>query len=308
MNELIVQSDLFREVVRMALRVAVTDANILITGESGTGKGALAEFIHENSPRAEQPLIKIDCAALPQDLLEAELFGFERGAFTGAHEAKPGRLEGAHESTLLLDEVAHLSLAAQAKFLRVIAQRSFERLGGHHTYQVNARLIALTNVDLADAVRRGTFREDLFYRLNVVHLHIPPLSVRPADIGPLARQFTRHYAAKHGRDIKGWDKEAMALLEAYDWPGNVRELANAVERAIIVATGPQLALADCPASLRVAARTRQQGRPLTLAEVEADYVRAVLAQSKGNKAQAARILGISRKNLYERMARYGLEY
>lgn len=307
MNELIVQSEALREVVRVAARVAATDANILITGESGTGKGALAEFIHDNSPRGSAPLVKIDCGALPQDLLEAELFGYERGAFTGATETKPGRLEGAEGGTLLLDEIAHLSPNAQAKFLRVIAQRSFERLGSNLERQVDARLIALTNVDLEQAVQRGAFRADLFYRLNVVRLDIPPLSARQADIAPLARQFLRHYAAKHGRPVSGLTPDALALLEAHDWPGNARELANAVERAVIITTGPLLTVEDCPHSLRVAARTRQQGRQMTLAEVEADYVRSILTQTKGNKALASRILGISRKSLYERMARYGLE-
>lgn len=307
MNELIVQSEALREVVRVAVRVAATDANVLITGESGTGKGALAEFIHDNSLRSNGPFVKIDCNSLPQELLESELFGYERGAFTSATESKPGRLEGAEGGTLLLDEVAQLTPNAQAKFLRVIAQRTFERLGSNLERRVDARIIALTNVDLEQAVKRGAFRADLFYRLHVVRLDIPPLSARNADIAPLARQFLRHFAAKHGRNITGLTPPAMALLEAYDWPGNARELANAIERAVILAPGPLLTVEDCPHHLRVAARTRQQGRQMTLAEVEADYVRSILAQTKGNKALAARILGISRKNLYERMARYGLE-
>ena len=239
-------------------------------------------------------------------MLEAELFGYERGAFTGAHEAKPGRLEDAHNGTLLLDEIAHLPSDAQAKFLRVIERREFERLGGRRTIKVDARLIALTNVDLEDAVRRRAFREDLFYRLNVVRLHVPPLTQRRADIADLARQFLETYAAKHGRPARVFAPAALALLEAYDWPGNVRELSNSIERAVIIAAGETVAAEDLPAALRSAARAQQRGRPQTLAELEADYVQTILRQTKGNKAEAARILGISRKNLYERIARIDL--
>ncbi len=288
----------------MADRVAVTDANVLITGESGAGKGALADYVHAQSKRAGQNFVKIDCGALPKDLLEAELFGYERGAFTGAHEAKPGRLEDAHNGTLLLDEIAQLPLEAQAKFLRVIEQREFERLGGRRTIKVNTRLIALTNVDLEDAVRRRAFREDLFYRLNVVRLRVPPLVSRRTDIALLARQFVNTYATKHGRPARALAPAALALLESYAWPGNVRELANTIERAVIIALGETIAAADLPAHLRDNAQRQQRGRPQTLAEVEADYVRSILAQTKGNKAEAARILGISRKNLYEKLARY----
>src|SRR5436309_11810040 len=178
-----------REAVRLAERVATTDANVLVTGESGSGKDALAEFIHAHSPRAAQPLVKIDCATLPADLLEAELFGYERGAFTGASEAKPGRLEAAHGGTLVLNEIAHLSLEAQAKLLRVIEHREFERLGGRQTIEVDARLIALTNADLKNAVERRAFRDDLFYRLNVVQIAVPPLRERLEDFPSLARAF-----------------------------------------------------------------------------------------------------------------------
>src|SRR5438128_3171545 len=185
-----------REVVRLAERVAATDANVLVTGESGVGKDALATYIHARSVRASSAFVKIDCGALPGELLEAELFGYERGAFTGATEARPGRLEAAHTGTLVLDEIAHLSTDAQAKLLRVIEEREFERLGGRRTIKVEARLIALTNVDLDDAVRRRAFREDLFYRLNVVRLHVPPLSERREDIEELVSAFLKSYAAK----------------------------------------------------------------------------------------------------------------
>ena len=292
-----------REVVRLAARVAATDANVLVTGESGAGKDALARFIHAQGPRAGQPLVKIDCAALPGELLEAELFGYERGAFTGAVEAKPGRLEAAHKGTLLLDEVAHLSVDAQAKLLRVIERREFERLGGRRTIKVDARLVALTNVDLDEAVRRRTFREDLFYRLNVVRLHVPPLRERAGDAGPLAESFLKIYARKHGREFKGIAPAARAALETYDFPGNARELANIIERAVIVAAGGQLEAGDLPAAVLRAAGGGRTASRRTLAELEADYIRETLESVNGNKSEAARLLGISRKNLYERLAR-----
>jgi DNA-binding NtrC family response regulator len=298
------QSEAMQEVMRMADRVAVTDANVLITGESGTGKGVLADYIHAKSKRASQPMVKIDCGALPKDLLEAELFGYEKGAFTGANETKPGRLEDAHNGALLLDEIAQLPLDAQAKFLRVIERREFERLGGRRTIKVNTRLIALTNVDLEDAVSRRAFREDLFFRLNVVRLRMPALAARTADIPLLANEFVAFYAAKHGRPARKIAPEAHELLASYDWPGNARELSNAIERAVIIAAEAVIGPADLPSALRAATNTR--GRLRTLAEVEADYVREILRQTKGNKTEAARILGISRKNLYEKIARFEL--
>lgn len=305
MIELVALSEAMREVVRLAERVAVTDANVLITGESGAGKDALALFIHARSPRATQPFVKIDCAALPKELLEAELFGYERGAFTGATEAKPGRLEAAHKGTLVLDEVAHLSTDAQAKLLRVIEQREFERLGGRRTVRVDARLIALTNVDLDDAVKRRAFREDLFYRLNVIHLHLPPLRERREDVLTLARSFLKTYAAKHGRHIKEIAPAACALLEAYEFPGNLRELANTLERAVIVANGKRIEVLDLPEAMRVAVELKTKSkRRQTLAEVEAAYINETLMAAQGNKSEAARMLGISRKNLYEKLARY----
>jgi DNA-binding NtrC family response regulator len=306
--ELVALSEAMREVVRLAARVATTDANVLVTGESGAGKDALALFIHAHSGRGEAALVKIDCAALPSELLEAELFGYERGAFTGATEARPGRLETAHKGTLVLDEIAHLSTDAQAKLLRVIEEREFERLGGRRKVKVDARLIALTNVDLDEAVRRRAFREDLFYRLNVVRLHVPPLRERRADIETLARGFVQAYAAKHGRPVTKITGEALAVLREYDFPGNVRELANTVERAVIVATEPQVRAADLPEAMRAAVSLLKRGTTWrSLAELEADYIRETLALVKGNKTEAARLLGISRKNLYEKLARYKVE-
>ncbi len=302
--EIVALSEAMREVVDLAERVATTDANVLVCGESGAGKDALAWFIHSRSRRAERPLVKIDCATLPADLLEAELFGYERGAFTGAAEAKPGRLEAAHRGTLVLDEIAHLSLEAQAKLLRVIEHREFERLGGRQTIEVDARLIALTNADLRNAVERRAFRDDLFYRLNVVQILLPPLRDRAEDLEELGRGFLKAFAAKHGRAAKQISAEAWRFLRAYDFPGNVRELANIIERAVIVSANAEILAADLPESMRVAAarRARKAQRP-SLAEVESEYIRETLAATKGNKTEAARILGISRKNLYERLAR-----
>jgi len=305
MAEIVARSEAMRGVLRLAGRAAATDANLLVTGESGAGKDALARHVHGLSTRAAGPFVKIDCAALPAGLLEAELFGFERGAFTGATSAKPGRLEAAHKGTLVLDEVAHLGVDAQAKLLRVIERKEFVRLGGRRTVRVDARLLALTNVDLDDAVRRRAFREDLFYRLNVVRIHVPPLRERREDVETLAAHFLETFAAKHGRPARRLSADALGVLADYDFPGNVRELANVVERAVIVAAGAQVSAEDLPEAVRVAARERgRRARRPTLAEVEAEYVREVLAEARGNKSEAARVLGISRKNLYEKLARY----
>src|SRR5258705_13323387 len=226
-----------REAIRLADRVAATDANVLVTGESGVGKDAVAFYIHSKSNRAAESFVKIDCGTLPSGLLEAELFGYERGAFTGATDEKPGRLEASHRGTLVLDEIAHLSIDAQAKLLRVIESREFERLGGRQTIKVDARLIALTNVDLSDAVERSSFREDLYYRLNVIHIRVPPLRERKEDLSQLIHALLEQYSLKHGRKVAGISVEALAVLQAYEFPGNARELANTIERGVIIGTG-----------------------------------------------------------------------
>jgi two-component system response regulator AtoC len=296
-----------REAVGLAERVSSTDANVLITGETGAGKDLLASFIHSKSRRAAQPFVKIDCATLPSDLLEAELFGYERGAFTGAIEAKAGRFEAAQKGTIVLDEIAHLSNDAQAKLLRVIETREFERLGGRKTIKLDARLIALTNVDLGTAVKGGRFREDLFYRLNVINIRMPPLRERKDDLSKLIQHFLRHYAAKHGGNTQRLAPEALAVLQAYDYPGNARELANIIERAVIVATGKRLEETDLPDGLKAAVSAQQRKqKPQSLAQLEAAYIAEMLSATGGNKAECARILGISRKNLYEKIARYQL--
>ena len=304
MIKIVAHSETMREAIRLAERVAVTDANVLVTGESGVGKDAVAFYIHSKSGRATQSFVKIDCGTLPSGLLEAELFGYERGAFTGASDEKPGRLEASHRGTLVLDEIAHLSIESQAKLLRVIETREFERLGGRKTIKVDARLIALTNVDLSDAVKRQQFREDLYYRLHVVQINVPALRERMEDLSELTQSFVNSYSAKHGRVVSDVSPEALALLSEYEFPGNVRELANIVERAVIVSTGKRIELEDLPDPIRVAVQLqRRRESPQSLAELEAEYVAEILASTKGNKTAAARTLGISRKNLYEKLAR-----
>jgi DNA-binding NtrC family response regulator len=257
------------------------------------------------SKRSAHPFVKIDCATLPGELLEAELFGFERGAFTGAVEAKAGRFEAADKGTVVLDEIAHLSTDAQAKLLRVIERREFERLGGRKTIKLDARLIALTNVDLDAAVKVGRFREDLFYRLNVINIRIPPLRERKEDLSQLVEHFLKLYSVKHGRSLQRSTAAASALLKAYDYPGNARELANIIERAVIVAEGKKLEEHDLPAGLSAAVSAQElKEKPRSLAQVEAAYISEILAVTGGNKTECARILGISRKNLYEKIARY----
>lgn len=305
--ELFARSPGMREAAALAERVSTADSNVLITGESGSGKDVVASFIHAKSARAARPLVKIDCATLPGALLEAELFGYERGAFTGANEAKPGRFEAADKGTIVLDEIAHLSTDAQAKLLRVIEEREFERLGGRRTVKLNARLIALTNVDLDGAVRLRRFREDLFYRLNVIHIAVPPLRERKEDLPRLIQYFVKHYATKHGRKIERVTPAALKMLQAYEYPGNARELANIVERAVIVANGKSIEESDLPPGVTAAVNAqRQKQKPLSLAQLEAAYISEMLAATKGNKTECARILGISRKNLYEKIARYEL--
>jgi DNA-binding NtrC family response regulator len=302
--EIVARSEAMRETVGLAERVAASDANVLITGESGAGKDVLAAFIHKHSNRASESFVKIDCATLPGHLLESELFGYERGAFTGATEARPGRLEGAHRGTLVLDEIAYLPTDAQAKLLRVIETREFERLGGRRTIKVDTRIIAQTNVNLTEAMARRDFREDLFYRLNVVQIRMPPLRERRSDLPDLVLGFLKTFSAKHGVAVKRIAPASSGLLRNYDFPGNVRELANTIERAVIISNGKRIEVEDLPESVRAAVKLKQRrAQPATLAEIETEYIAEILALTKGNKAEAARILGISRKNLYERIAR-----
>ena len=294
-------------VLELAERVAAATTNLLITGESGTGKDQLARYIHELGPRRDAPYQKIDCASLPPELVESELFGHERGAFTGAEEAKRGRLEMAGRGTLVLDEVAALGLAVQAKLLRVLEERRFEHLGGTEALRMEARIIALTNSNLERAVAEHRFREDLFFRLNVLAIEVPPLRERPADIVPLADHFLRRLGPVHGRPEARLNADVQAALAAYPWPGNVRELKNALERALVFARHDVLGMADLPESVRAAARPgATPGNLRSLEQLEKEAIAATLEATHYKISRAAEILGISRKTLLEKRKKYGL--
>jgi DNA-binding NtrC family response regulator len=296
-------------VLELARKVAGTPTTVLITGESGTGKDQLARWIHEHSPRRDAPCLKIDCASLPAELVESELFGHEKGAFTGAVERKLGRLELARGGTIVLDEVAALAPPVQSKLLRVLEERRFARLGGHETLRVDARLLALTNADLRKAVATGRFREDLYFRLNVVTLHVPPLRDRPEDVVALAEHLLERLAAVHGRDGIRFAVDTMAALTTYAWPGNVRELKNALERALVMSAGKTLAAKDFPEAVRAmpgAGKGKHAGLR-SLEEVEKETICATLEATRHKIGRAAEILGINRKTLLEKRKKYGLD-
>lgn len=291
--------------------IAPSDATVLIYGESGTGKELVANAIHQNSPRARKPFIKVSCAALPETLLESELFGHERGAFTGALTRKAGRFQLANQGAIFLDEVGEMSWATQVKLLRVLQEREFEPLGSTKTIQVDIRVIAATNKDLEAEVREGRFREDLFYRLNVVPIHLPPLRERKEDIPLLAESFFQQYKAARQSPIKGFLPKTLDIMMRYDWPGNIRELENAVERALLLCRGEYIAPEDLPPNVQGA---RDQDRPMVsvpygmkLKDVEREVILQALADSHGNRTQTARILGISRKTLQNKLKEYGLQ-
>ena len=296
-------------VVELAQKVAEASTTLLITGESGTGKDHLARLVHELGPRRDAPFLKIDCASLPHELVESELFGHERGAFTGAVERKFGRLELADSGTIVLDEVAALTSSIQAKLLRVLEERTFERLGGTETLRIDARLIALTNSDLHAAVAAGRFREDLFFRLNVLSIQVPPLRERPADILPLAEHLLARLAVVHGRTGATFSEQARHALAAYSWPGNVRELKNAIERALVFSKHRTLGPEDFPESVRLAGggAAGQQSRLRSLEEVEREVITATLEATRYKITKAAEILGISRKTLLDKRKKYGLQ-
>jgi two-component system response regulator AtoC len=293
-------------VLELARKVADTSTTLLITGESGTGKDHLARLIHEIGPRRDAPFLKIDCASLPQELVESELFGHERGAFTGAIERKLGRLEMAGSGTIVLDEVAALSAATQTKLLRVLEERQFERLGGTETITIAARLIALTNSDLARLVSEGQFREDLFFRLSVLTIRVPALRERPADIQPLSDALLERAARVHARPGVVFAEPVRRMLATYSWPGNVRELKNAIERAIVFSSGPTLVPGDFPESVR-SADSGLVGALRSLEEVERDAIRATLEATRYKISKSAQILGISRKTLLDKRKKYGLQ-
>jgi len=296
-----------QRVLELAERVASAATNLLITGESGTGKDQLARYIHERGARREAPYQKIDCASLPPDLVESELFGHERGAFTGATEMKRGRLELAGRGTLVLDEVAALSLGVQAKLLRVLEERRFEHLGGTEVLRMEARIIALTNSNLERAVAEHRFREDLFFRLNVLAIEVPPLRQRPADIAPLAAHLLQRLGPVHGRPEARLDPEAQTAIAAYAWPGNVRELKNTLERALVFAEHDALGIGDLPDSIRAAGRPGATPSHLrSLEQLEKEAIAATLEATRYKMSRTAQILGISRKTLLEKRKKYGL--
>jgi two-component system response regulator HydG len=291
--------------------VAPTEATVLITGGSGTGKELIANAIHQNSPRRERPFIKVNCAALPETLLESELFGHEKGAFTGAVARKKGRFHLAHMGSIFLDEIAEMSTVTQAKILRVLQERQFESLGSSNTVEVDTRVIAASNRNLEEEIREGRFREDLYYRLNVVNLDIPPLHDRRDDIPLLSGFFLKQYAKKNHRLIKGFNPRAMDLLMRYEWPGNVRELENVVERAVIMARGEMITPAEFPDALKeLDAELTQVEVALTpgrsLKEVEREMIVRTLEDTGGNRTHAAEILGISRRTLQLKLKEYGI--
>jgi len=296
-----------RRVLGIAQKIADTATILLITGESGTGKDQLARWIHEHGPRRDAPFLKIDCASLPSELVESELFGHERGAFTGAVARKPGRFELAQGGTVVLDEVAALAPGMQAKLLRVLEERTFERLGGSESLRMDARLMALTNTDLAKAVSTGRFREDLFFRLNVLALSVPPLRERKGDIAPLASYFLARLGPVHGRADAALAPEALQLLESYSWPGNVRELKNAIEHALVFAKEPTLRPDDFPQIAKLVGGARGAAANLkSLEEIEREAIKATLEAVRYKIGEAAEILGISRKTLLEKRKKYGL--
>jgi transcriptional regulator with PAS, ATPase and Fis domain len=288
--------------LKRATRVAATEATTCLQGESGTGKEVVARFIHSRSPRRRGPFVAINCAALPEQLLESELFGFERGAFTGAQQAKPGQIELASGGVLFLDEVTEMTPAAQAKFLRVLQEREFVRLGGTRPVRANVRVIAATNRDLQEAVAQGHFRADLYYRLDVVDIHIPPLRQRPEDIPALVAGFLREFDHTAGR-VMEITPDAMDTLLQHDWPGNVRELRNVLERATIVCEDGTIR----PEDLSLRSASPAQGDSTDLEVLERRTIERVMREANGNKMDASRRLGISRMQLYGRLRKYGLE-
>ena len=285
-------------------QVAPSTATVLIQGESGTGKELIAGAIHHGSPRCDRSLIKLSCAALPETLLESELFGYERGAFTGAVARKEGRFELADGGTLFLDEIGELTPAMQAKLLRVLQEGEFERLGGTHTTKVDVRLVAATNADLAALVHEKRFREDLFYRLNVITIPLPPLRERQEDISLLAHHFLRRFAAKNAKVIAGFTEETLDVLQTYAWPGNVRELENVVERAVVLTRSSLITPADLPETLTGSEQAARHlvisiGTPLE--EVEDRLIEETLRYTKGDKTLAAKLLGIATRTIYRRV-------
>ncbi|MEW5912105.1 MAG: sigma-54 dependent transcriptional regulator [Thermodesulfobacteriota bacterium] len=308
LEAIVAASPAMKEVLEKVAVVAAADVTVLLTGETGTGKSLMAGAIHANSSRGGSTLITVNCAALPETLLESELFGHEKGAFTGAHKARIGRIQQAHGSTLFLDEVGDMSQATQAKVLRAIEEKEIQPLGSARSIQVDVRIIAATNMDLAQAVSQGRFRQDLFYRLSVAPIHIPPLRRRPEDILPLAEGFRYNFAVDTKRRPREFSPEAVKAMTAYKWPGNIRELRNAVERAVLFASGTQITPADL-GLVQAVCDTDSKGLPsLELKELEKLAIQTALEQSDWVQSRAATLLGISPRALNYKLDKLGLDH
>ncbi|HEB0565235.1 TPA: sigma 54-interacting transcriptional regulator [Escherichia coli] len=316
MGHILTNSPAMMDICKDTAKIALSQASVLISGESGTGKELIARAIHYNSRRAKGPFIKVNCAALPESLLESELFGHEKGAFTGAQTLRQGLFERANEGTLLLDEIGEMPLVLQAKLLRILQEREFERIGGHQTIKVDIRIIAATNRDLQAMVKEGTFREDLFYRLNVIHLILPPLRDRREDISLLANHFLQKFSSENQRDIIDIDPMAMSLLTAWSWPGNIRELSNVIERAVVMNSGPIIFSEDLPPQIRQPVCNAGEAKTAPVGErnlkeeikrVEKRIIMEVLEQQEGNRTRTALMLGISRRALMYKLQEYGID-
>jgi DNA-binding NtrC family response regulator len=307
-HHIIGESPQLQAIYDMIRRAAATRATMLILGESGTGKELIAQALHHESPRRDKPFVKVHCAALSENLLESELFGHERGAFTGAVARREGRFELADGGTLFLDEIGEISPAVQVKLLRVLQQREFERVGGNQTLKVDVRIVAATHRDLAAEVKAGRFREDLYYRLNVVAVTLPPLRERKRDIPLLVSHFLERYSAAYGKDVRGLAPGTLQALLTHDWPGNIRELENAIERAVVLATGGELSTDDLPPVLRGPRPTGTSPSSLipgaTLAAIEREAILRTLEMVQGSTTRAAEVLGISVRKVQYRLKEY----
>lgn len=308
-NKIIGKSEPMTRLLEMVNQVADAQASVLVTGESGVGKELIGDALHNLSSRANGPFIKVSCASFAETLLEDELFGHEKGAFSGAISSRKGRFELAHKGTLFLDEIGEISPSIQVKLLRVLQERQFERLGGEKTIEVDVRLVAATNRDLAKEVKEGRFREDLYYRLNVIHLTVPPLRERKDDIPLLMSHFLELYTKINNRNIDGFSNRAKAAMLNYDWPGNIRELGNCVESAVVLTTSNIIELEDLPSIVRNASTNERVVVPVgtTMAQAEKALILATVASCNGNKSKAAEVLQIARKTLHRKIQEYALE-
>lgn len=308
-DEMIGKSDSLNRVRQMISKAAPARASVLITGESGVGKELVAHAVHEQSERAKGPFVVVHCAALSETLIESELFGYEKGAFTGAENIHKGRFELADGGTIFLDEIGEVNLATQVKLLRVLQEHKFERVGGEKSIEVDVRVVAATNRNFEDEVKAGRFREDLFYRLNVVRIEMPALRERMDDIPLLMHSFLREFNIENKKNIKGFDKASKAAMIKYNWPGNIRELKNAVESAVVMCTGDEIKIEDLPRALRSQGEEKVITIPIgiTMDEAEKIIIQENLAANKGNKSKTADILGIGRKTLHRKLEELNIE-